>query len=352
MSTRKASWAVLGLLVLLASLMPACRAPAPTPPSPTALPPKAPPVKVTLKFVDAYKPAHWAVKKYLELFSDVNKRSNGQLEVIRAGGGEIIPVEDQLTACGKGAIDIVVGNPNYYAAGVPEGQMLGLPVVAWEFGNALKLLDAVGGDLGEIYRKKAKIGVLWGPISLGGMYIFTKTKVIASVADMKGLKIRSLGGVETKVMEALGGTPVKLAPAEIYQAAERGIVDGASRPPAAVMDWREYEVWKHMTKTPLYFYFTIMWFNVERFNSLPGDLQKILVNTCKDWGPVFVKYMEDNEKGAINELANKGIKLVDLNPGEKAKWESIPVPAAEKHFLEQCPEYGKALVEKLKTAAK
>lgn len=313
----------------------------------------APPTqKITLKFVDQWKPDQFIVAKSIEFFKEIGKRSNGRLEIIRAGGPEVIPAAEQLTYCGKGAIDIILGPPSYYKGAIPEAQIMGLPVVPWNFDNALKLTHALIEDLDRIYQKKTNTKCLVLPFTFGGIYLFTRTKVVNSVDGMKGMKIRSPGGLESLLLEALGSAATRIASGEIYTAAERGIIDGATRPAQSVLDWREYEVWKYVLSTPLCFMTTgSILINVNTFNKLPSDLQKLMLDTGKGVEPDYVRYFQNLEMKAINQMEGKGMKLVDLTQGEKTKWQSSAVTVAEKYFLEQCPENGKLLLDKLKKAA-
>jgi len=48
---------------------------------------------------------------------------------------------------------------------------------------------------------------------------------ITSLADLKGKKIRAYG-VATDVIESFGGIAVPMAAGEVYQALERGVLDG------------------------------------------------------------------------------------------------------------------------------
>jgi TRAP-type C4-dicarboxylate transport system substrate-binding protein len=170
---------------------------------------------------------------------------------------------------------------------------------------------------------------------------------------MKGLKIRSPGGLESLILEALGSAATRIASGEIYTAAERGIIDGATRPAQAVLDWREYEVWKYMLSTPLCFMITgSILMNVDSFNRLPSDLQKLMLDTIKELEADCVRHFQSVEAKAINQMESKGVKMVDLKSGEITKWQGRPVATAEKYFLEQCPENGKLLLEKLKRAAR
>jgi TRAP-type C4-dicarboxylate transport system substrate-binding protein len=339
---RRAVYMTLAVLALSSSLAYGQKAPTPQPAK-----------KITLKFVDQWKPDQWIVAKATEVFNEVSKRSKGRLEIIRAGGPEVIPAQEQLNYCGKGAVDIILAPPSYYKGTVPESLILGLPVVDWNFDDVVELTNAVADDLDKIYQKKTNTRSLMFPFSPAGIYVFTKTKPVNSVADMKGLKIRSPGGLEDLLLKELGSAATKIASSEIYTAAERGTIDGAVRPAQAVLDWREYEVWKYMLSTPLCFMITgSILINDDSFNRLPRDLQKLLLDTVKEQGLASLRYFRDLEMKAVNQMNSKGVKVVDLSPGEKTKWHSSEVRVAEKYFLDQCPENGKLLLDKLKAAAK
>ncbi len=336
MITRRAAYIIVGVAIVLLSLMPVYG---------------AEPAKITLKMVDAFKPDHFGTLRYMQLFNEIGKRSKGRLEIIRAGGPEMIPLQDQLTICGKGGIDILWLQPQYYSGVVPEGMILGLPVIPWDFNNSVKLINSVIDDLDKIYRKKANVCLMPGAYTVTGMYIFTKAKEVSGADDIKGLKIRTLGGYDASLLEAFGAAPTRVAPAEIYTAAERGVINGGTRMLQSVIDWKEYEVWKYFTKTPLYFFVGgLVSFNVDTFNKLPADLQKLIVDTVKEDTPSILKYQEDKEKEAIPVLTSKGVKMVDLRPGELTKWQSTPVSAVEQYFLKMSPDNAKPLLEKLKAA--
>ena len=311
------------------------------------------PKKITLKFVDQWKPDQWIVVRAMKLFNEISQRSNGRLEIMRAGGPEVIPPREQLNYCGKGAIDIVLAPASYYKGVIPESVILGLPVVDWNFDNVLKLTHAITPDLDRIYQKKTNTRSLMFAFSPGNIYVVTKAKALHTIDDMKGLKIRSPGGLEDLLLKEFGSAPTKIASSEIYTAAERGTIDGAVRPAQAVLDWREYEVWRYLLSRPLCFMMmgSIM-INNDSFNKIPADLQKLMFDTIKERENDSLAYFRDLDSKAIHEISSKGVKVADLNPGEVAKWQSTGVRVAEKYFLEQCPENGKLLVDELKAAAK
>ncbi|MQA95729.1 MAG: hypothetical protein GEV11_14150 [Streptosporangiales bacterium] len=56
--------------------------------------------------------------------------------------------------------------------------------------------------------------------------IWTVDKPIRKPEDIKGMRIRTAGHVEGETVRALGGSPVSMSSAELFQALERGTIDG------------------------------------------------------------------------------------------------------------------------------
>src|SRR5690606_17021155 len=57
-------------------------------------------------------------------------------------------------------------------------------------------------------------------------HIWTVDKPIRSPEDLRGLRIRTPGLIESKFLEELGGSTTTLSSAELYEALERGTIDG------------------------------------------------------------------------------------------------------------------------------
>ena len=60
-----------------------------------------------------------------------------------------------------------------------------------------------------------------------GQESFASTKPIAQISDLQNWKFRSPPGMETKIFEKLGATPIVMDFTEIFTALETGIIDGA-----------------------------------------------------------------------------------------------------------------------------
>ncbi len=67
--------------------------------------------------------------------------------------------------------------------------------------------------------------------------------------DLKGMKIRSPGGLQTNAIEALGAVPIFMPLGDVYLSMETGVIDGVVTCPALVKAFKLYEVTKHCVPT-------------------------------------------------------------------------------------------------------
>ena len=79
----------------------------------------------------------------------------------------------------------------------------------------------------------------------GPAQVMTSRRAVHTLADLKGLKIRSPGAVHNRVIEALGGVPLSMSVSETYDALERGVVNGTIGPSSVLTSFNLVDVIRH-----------------------------------------------------------------------------------------------------------
>jgi TRAP-type C4-dicarboxylate transport system substrate-binding protein len=113
--------------------------------------------------------------------------------------------------------------------------------------------------------------------------IHTADKPVRSVEDIKGLKLRGPTRQVTKLLAALGATPVGMPLPQIPDALSKGTINGCVIPWEVVPAVKVHELTKyHAEFDPaggsLYTTTFVMGMNKAKYNSLPPDLKKIIDN--------------------------------------------------------------------------
>lgn len=156
-------------------------------------------------------------------------------------------------------------------------------------------------------------------------FLITTKKQVKTLEDLKGLKIRMMGGPSTEQMKALGGVPVSVSMPDNYMSLQKGVTDGMGAPWEAVNSFRLYEVVKYYTTGTNFpvLYFSIA-MNKKKWNSLPEDVQDAItavsgIKAARFWGRNFF----DIAKEACLEKAKKEgfeANIYQLPEKEQARW--------------------------------
>ncbi len=155
---------------------------------------------------------------------DVEVMTGGRFEIKFHEPGALVPSLECFDAASKGAVDACWTTPGYHAGKypvlpffttVPFGPSVS-EFLAWKWhGGGNKLRD-------EIYAKHDLIAFdsfCIGPETSGWF-----RNEVKGVEDMKGLKMRFFG-LGARVVQKVGVSTQLLAPADIFPALERGVID-------------------------------------------------------------------------------------------------------------------------------
>ena len=109
------------------------------------------------------------------------------------------------------------------------------------------ILDLQFGDneTSRILEEEARANnvkyIIWHPME----YHFLTKKPVRVLTDLDGMKMRSLGIYEPKVLEKYGAIAVAIMPAEWYESISRGTLDGLPAVQGMIVPYKLQEVAKY-----------------------------------------------------------------------------------------------------------
>jgi C4-dicarboxylate-binding protein DctP len=147
------------------------------------------------------------------------------------------------------------------------------------FENADKVVAVMRSDLGKAINTGAMANGFYIPATgvAGGMRNITNSKrPIATVADLKGLKMRTPPiDVTIRTFKALGANPQQVAYTETYMALKTGVVDGQENPFSNAVDMKFYEAQKYLSVVNWQVHPDPLYVNPAWYKGLPDDLQAV-----------------------------------------------------------------------------
>jgi TRAP-type transport system periplasmic protein len=117
---------------------------------------------------------------------------------------------------------------------------------------------------------------------------------------------------------------------DVYQALDKGVIDGAGAVWEAIHSFRLYEVGKYYTKAPLATVYFSICANKGKWDSLPKDVQEqvMSVSGLKGsifWGKNFFDTVEAAVEAKAKEAGKEFVKS-ELAADESAKWVKLSEP--------------------------
>ena len=298
----------------------------------TALPATA---KTTIKLGHLQAPAnhqHLASTRFAEL---VAQKTNGQYEVKVFPAAQLGSGRDMLEAVRQGNLEMTVFGSDLLEPVLPVMGAVGLPYI-WDRDKAHKLLSGeIGRELSEKFLGATGVRIIaWG--DLGEQSMLTRTKPIRVPADLKGLKMRVPEVPSTvSAFRVWGANPTVVTFAEVYNALQTGVVDGAVMPPDLMVTSRLYEVAKQLSLTRHLFLPLTILISDKFLKAQPAEVQKALLDSAHEAFEVHDRelYLKVSTQAA-DQMKAKGVTITD--PDREAFRKLVPV--VWKEFAEKVPD--------------
>jgi TRAP-type mannitol/chloroaromatic compound transport system substrate-binding protein len=241
----------------------------------------------------------------------VGAMSGGKFTISVHPAGELVPAFGVVDAVQNGTLECA-STAGYYFFGKDDTFALATAIPfglntrqmnAWTFeGNGLTLMR-------EFYKNYNIINFTMGNTGaqMGGWY----RKEIKSLADMKGLKMRT-AGIAGKVMERLGVLTQSLPAGEIYQALEKGTIDAVE----FVGPYDDYKLGFYKV-APHYYYpgwwegcgQTDLYINLKAYEELSAEY-KAMIEAASGYAHVIMMANYDAKNPtALKQLVAAGAKL-------------------------------------------
>lgn len=143
-----------------------------------------------------------------------------------------------------------------------------------------------------------------------------KTKDV-DLAKLDGKLVRSIGPLVSMMIETWGGKPVFIAPKEVFQSAERGVVDGINMGVATYSAWKLWGVMPHMLKANMFYGNIIYMINKRKLDSLsPADQAAVLAAARESEVWLKPEY-EKSVDASIADAVKQGGTVTALAPAKR-----------------------------------
>ncbi|MEM7545596.1 MAG: TRAP transporter substrate-binding protein [Pseudomonadota bacterium] len=181
----------------------------------------------SLRIQTHYAPETVSGKLAAQYVEDVQSMSNGEIAIEMFYSSSVVGSVETFDAAATGILDCDMTGGSYQTGKNPAFQFVGDIMGGYDTPYQQLSWLYYGGGLEaaqELYNKFDMQLVGWW---VYGQESLASTKPIRGIADLKDWKFRSPPGLETKIFDNLGASPIVMDFTEIFTALESGIIDGA-----------------------------------------------------------------------------------------------------------------------------
>ncbi len=275
---------------------------------------------IELNFSNFYSATHLVTKVFEKWAAEVSKRTGGKVEVTFFNGGSLAKMPEAYDMVRTGSVDIASFIPTYQAAIFPVSSVVNIPFTfdgPRQGGAAMWPFYMNTPEMKAEYSKVKPIMMFTGDIK----NIHTVKKSIKTLEDFKGVRIACGAGLDVKVLDALGATPVQNASlTDTYLALEKGTVDGVYYPWAILKSLKMTDLLSYHTIANMAVVPVAVIMNLQKWNSLPPDVQKVIEELAHSASALCGVTLEEYSQTIEDEERKLNEEIYLVPKAEKAKW--------------------------------
>ena len=278
----------------------------------------------TLRIQTHYAPESLSGKNAAAFIDDIQTMSNGEIAVEMFYSSSVVKSVETFDAAATGILDCDMTGGAYQTGKNPAFQFVGDIMGGYDTPYQQLSWLLIGGgleDAQQLYNQYDMQLVGWWVV---GQEAMSSTKPIRNAEDFKDWKFRSPPGMETKIFEKLGASPIVMDFTEVFTALETGIIEGAD---ASILANNKsmglYDIAKHATYPGFHSMPSDhLACNKAVWDGMPEHHRRIMEVAMEKLALRQAMSGDVANAQAANELRASGVSIYDWSPEDRAKFKA------------------------------
>jgi tripartite ATP-independent transporter DctP family solute receptor len=281
---------------------------------------------LTLSFGTQLPETHVVYKGILEVKRKLEESSKGTMTLKIFPGAQLGDFKAMVGQTQAGDLDITMTGYPDMSYIIPELKLIGAPYVVSSYEHLKKVVKGPYGQrMDTKFREK---GVHLMDVWYEGTRHTTANKPINSMADLKGLKMRTPNvPFLIAYAQAVGATPAPVAFAELYLALQTKQVDAQENPLPTIEAAKVYEVQKYIALTGHFIASSAILVGDKALKKLNPTQKQWLEEAIVAGGKVSTAGVMKSESELVAFFKSKGLTVTTVDTG--------PFRAAMKPYHDQ-----------------
>ena len=251
---------------------------------------------------------------------EVEKNSNGRIKIDIHPNGELGGDGELIEGVISGKVDMTVSSAGNFAVYATKLGISAMPFLFSDFDEAWAFMD---GDLvAEVNKTLEEFGiVVLSHFDNGFRCVTTTNRPVKSVADMKGLNIRTPPNqIVMETMSALGATPKPYAFNELKKALRDGLFDSQENPIPVIYNSKLYEEQKYLAVTNHSYDAMPLVIRKDLWNMFSDSDKALILAAAKKAQDLDRKLVKEQTDSYVSKLKEVGMTITtpDLKAFQRA----------------------------------
>jgi TRAP-type C4-dicarboxylate transport system substrate-binding protein len=289
----------------------------------------------------AYPPTNFHTENITQFVADIDKATGGKLKITVHSNASLFKANEIKRAVQTEQAQIGEVLISAYANEDPVFGVDSIPFLATSYADAAKLWSASKKALQDRFAKQGMRVLYTVPWPPQGIY---SNKPLASLADMKGLKLRTYNPATSRIAELVGSQPVTIQAAELAQAMATGAVNANITSGATGYDSKAWEQVKYYYDAQAWLPKNIVFVNEKAFSALDKPAQDAVLKAAADAETRGWKISEEKTQWYLEQLAKNGMTVAPPSLAFAAELKKIG-DTMTGEWIKQAGSDGQAIVD-------
>ena len=254
------------------------------------------------------------------------ERFPGRVRVEVYPSAQLMEDTESIEALAFGEVQMIATSLSLYDRLTQKFQLFDLPFLFPNLAAVERFQASADGR--ALLTTLTERGILGLQFWHNGMKQFSGPRPLIEPEDARGLKFRVMeSDILQAEIEAIGGSPQKMAFGEVYQALQTGTVDAQENTWSNMYSSKFYEVQPYMTESNHGYIGYFVAVNASFWQSLPEDLRSGLETTLAEvtqWGNARSEAINQEDRQRIIDSGRS--ELTVLTPQQLAAWQTAMRP--------------------------
>ncbi|MBB06266.1 MAG: hypothetical protein CML03_12250 [Pseudooceanicola sp.] len=288
---------------------------------------------IDLKISHAFPTTHYLIENGLDVWvASLKEELGDRINFTIYPAQQLGKAAEALDLAASGVADVVLTATSYHPTQLTVTGVAELPGMFSDICVASRASMALSKE-GEFFDtadfEPNEVQAIYN-VSLPIYKVVTADRKVETMDDLKGLKLRTTGAAMELTARELGAVGVRMPSPELFQAAQRGTVDGALYLYAGMPPYDLQSVFKHSTEgVSMGSTHLVLLMNREKFNDLPEDIQETFLRLGAAAAENNCAWMTDNETVERDRMVEEsGLEVTTLADDEAARWRELTAAVA------------------------